>query len=144
MAESIIFLECTLSEATENYKNVISGGLLEKIQGEEIYKYKNVYIHSLSNKWVVIETEDGECYDPSIVVQIAGEKRCIYIYINEDLLEGELVVIESGKIVRKLLDYYSTPELNKNIGRIDYEKQKEINNWVDIGEYMDYLFDGAL
>lgn len=68
----------------------------------------------------------------------------IYIYINEDLLEGELVVIESGKIVRKLLDYYSTPELNKNIGRIDYEKQKEINNWVDIGEYMDYLFDGAL
>ena len=55
-----------------------------------------------------------------------------------------MVVIESGKIVRKLLDYYSTPELNKNIGRIDYEKQKEINNWVDIGEYMDYLFDGAL
>ena len=44
MAESIIFLECTLSEATENYKNVISGGLLEKIQGEEIYKYKNVFL----------------------------------------------------------------------------------------------------
>lgn len=141
MAESIIFLESSLNEAIENYKSVITGGIIEKIPEQEVYKYENVFIYSISDEWIAIETENGECYDQNILLQIAQRKNCIYTYINEDLLEGELIVIESGKIIRKLLDYYTTPELNENVGRIDYEKEKEINDWVQIGAYMDYLYE---
>ena len=55
------------------------------------------------------------------------------------LLDGELIVIEKGKIIRKLFDYYTTPELNENFGKIEYEDEQEISDWIDIGQYMDYL-----
>ena len=40
---------------------------------------------------------------------------------------------------RKLFDYYTTPELNENFGKIEYEDEQEISDWIDIGQYMDYL-----
>lgn len=40
---------------------------------------------------------------------------------------------------RKLFDYYTTPELNENFGKIEYEDEHEISDWIDIGQYMDYL-----
>ena len=141
MAESIIFLKSSLQEAIERYKSVIEGGELEKIPEKEVYMYEGVYMYSLSDEWVALETENGDFYAIEILEKIAKENKCIYTYINEDLLEGELVVIEDEKIKRKLFDYYSTPELNENVGRIEYEEMKEINDWVSIGEYMDYLYE---
>ena len=35
MADSIVFMKCSLEEAIRNYKEVISGGTLSKVENEE-------------------------------------------------------------------------------------------------------------
>ena len=142
MADSIVFMKCSLEEAIRNYKEVISGGTLSKVENEEneeVYKYDDVYIFSLSEEWTAIETEEGDDFGPDVLLEIAKDKKCIYTYVDEDLLDCELIVIEKGKIIRKLFDYYTTPELNENFGKIEYEDEQEISDWIDIGQYMDYL-----
>ena len=142
MADSIVFMKCSLEEAIRNYKEVISGGTLSKVENEEneeVYKYDDVYIFSLSEEWTAIETEEGDDFGPDVLLEIAKDKKCIYTYVDEDLLDGELIVIEKGEIIRKLFDYYTTPELNENFGKIEYEDEQEISDWIDIGQYMDYL-----
>lgn len=140
MAESMIFFKCSLVTIIERYKQFSPGGVLEE-EEKDVYKYKNVYMYMLSDDWSVIETENGECYAESILIQLAEENNIIYAYINEDLLEGELIIIEGGTVVRKIFDYYSTPELNLNIGHIAYEDNKIISSWIDIGAFTDYLYN---
>lgn len=67
-----------------------------------------------------------------------------YIFFRqslEKLLNGELIVIREGKVVRKLCDYYAVPELNENIGKLDYEVTDKMTGWVDIAAFSDYLFE---
>ena len=102
MADSIVFMKCSLEEAIRNYKEVISGGTLSKVENEEneeVYKYDDVYIFSLSEEWTAIETEEGDDFGPDVLLEIAKDKKCIYTYVDEDLLDGELIVIEKASCI---------------------------------------------
>ena len=145
MAESYIFFHQNLVVALDRYKSVYdkllnTDCIIEPLD-DDVFKCNNMHFYELNTNWCVGENIEGNTYSIERLYDLAGDAEIIYLYFDEDLLDGELVVIREGKIVRKLFDYYSTPELNENIGQLEYEKTKKLISWVDIASYSEYLFE---
>ena len=145
MAESYIFFNQNLVKALEKYKSVYDkllnkDCLIESLE-DGVIQCNNMHFYELNTKWCVGENIEGNTYAMERLFDLAGNSEIIYLYFDEDLLDGELVVIREGKLVRKLFDYYSTPELNENIGKIEYEETNKLINWIDIASYSEYLFE---
>lgn len=145
MAESYIFFKQDIKRVLEIYKKIydklLNKNCIIEQEGEEIFKCNNMKFYKISDKWCVGNNMEGNTYAIERLFDLSGNEEIIYIYFDEDDLEGELVIIQNGKIVRKLYDYFSTPELNENIGKIEYENDKKLANWVDIASYSEYLFE---
>lgn len=145
MAESYIFFNQDIGKTLEKYKNVYdkllnTDCIIESME-EDVFKCNNMNFYELNDNWCVGENIEGNTYSIERLFDLAGKDEIIYIYFDEDLLNGELVVIRAGKLVRKLFDYYSTPELNENIGKLEYEETNKLICWIDIASYSEYLFE---
>ena len=145
MAESYIFFNQNLVKALEKYKSIYNKLLntdciIEPLE-DGVFRCNNMHFYELNTKWCVGENIEGNTYSIERLFELAGNGEIIYLYFDEDLLDGELVVIREGKLVRKLFDYYSTPELNENIGKIEYEETNKLISWIDIASYSEYLFE---
>ena len=145
MAESYIFFKQNLVKTLEKYKSVYDKLLnteciIEPME-DDVFRCNNMLFYEISTNWCVGENIEGNTYSIERLFDLAGNDEIIYTYFDEDLLDGELVVIREGKLVRKLFDYYSTPELNENIGTLEYEATNKLINWVDIASYSEYLFE---
>lgn len=144
MAESYIFFEESIEKVLEKYKSVydqvLNTACIVEPMEDDGFRCNNMYFYELSTNWCVGENMEGNSYSIDRLFDLAQHNEMIYLYFDEDNLEGELVVIKEGKLVRKLFDYYSTPELNENIGKLEYEETNELINWVDIASFSVYLF----
>ena len=145
MAESYIFFNQKLVITLERYKSVYdkllnTDCIIEPLE-DDVFRCNNMHFYELNTNWCVGENIEGNTYSIERLFDLAKDGEIIYLYFDEDLLDGELVVIREGKSVRKLFDYYSTPELNENIGRLEYEETNKLISWVDIASYSEYLFE---
>lgn len=77
---------------------------------DDVFRCNNMHFYELSSEWCVGDNMEGNTYSEEHLSELAGKNEIIYIYFDEALLEGELIVIREGKTVRKLYDYYSVPE----------------------------------
>lgn len=139
--ECIIFCDVSSRELLERYRLIVEENSNIEIDEDDVILYNNNYFYDLSEEWSVLEDNSGDSYSIDILLKMAQNNKLIYSYVNEDMIEGELVVIEKGKLVKKLYDYYYTPELSINSGIIEYEKQNKLEKWIDIGLYVEYLYE---
>ena len=139
--ECIIFCDVSSRELLERYRLIVEENSNIEIDEDDVILYNNNYFYDLSEEWSVLEDNSGDSYSIDILLKMAQNNKLIYSYVNEDMIEGELVVIEKGKLVKKLYDYYYTPELSINSGIIEYEKQNKLEKWTDIGLYVEYLYE---
>lgn len=145
MAESYIFFKQSLEKTMKTYKDIYDK-LLEnecviEPMDDDSFMCNNMNFYEISDTWCVGDNIEGNTYAIERLLELAGNEEIIYLYFDEDTLEGELVVIKERKIVRKLYDYYFTPELNENVGKLEYEETRELNNWINIASYSEYLFE---
>lgn len=56
---------------------------------------------------------------------------------NDAICEGELIVIEHGKIVRDFVECPDVPEENRNSGRLPQEDDKPISSWIEVASFVD-------
>lgn len=141
MAEIYLFSNMSAKSFLERYIDVL-GEEETFIENEESYEYEGELFYDLNKSWSVMESNEDEQFSRDVILQLAKTDKLIYAYVNEDLLEGELVISENGNIVRELVDCYSLPRLNINIGNIEYEKnnKKNMETWIDIGMFIEYVF----
>ena len=140
MAESIVFVSCSKNEALQRLTNFCPGVNAE-IDEDGDYIYRGVRIYEFSHEWTILEDNDGEYFEEELIRALASQGNLIYVYVDEDHLSGELYVIENGEIIRKLCDYFEEDMSSCDIGRISYEDNHKLSSWIDIGSYLEYLFD---
>lgn len=141
MSECIIFCKVSSRELLNRYISIIDENSKIEIDEDEVISYDNNFFYDLNDEWSVLEDKRGDTYSVDILLKMASDNELIYSYVDEDMLDGELVVIKNGNVVRKLYDYYYTPELSINSGVIEYEKQNKLEKWSDIGLYVEYLYE---
>lgn len=145
LAESYIFFKQGLEETIEQYKAIYEKLLEEECPIEELdddsFMCNNMNFYEISDLWCVGDNIEGNDYCMEHLLELAGDGEIIYLYFDEDMLAGELVVIRQGQVVRKLYDYYDVPELNVNEGRLEDEDVFKLDGWVSIASYSDYLFE---
>lgn len=139
--ECIIFCDVSSRELLERYRLIVEENSNIEIDEDDVILYNNNYFYDLSEEWSALEDNSGDSYSIDILLKMAQNNKLIYAYVNEDMIEGELVVIEKGTLIKKLYDYYYTPELSINSGIIEYEKQNKLEKWTDIGLYVEYLYE---
>lgn len=141
MSEIFIFCNTCAKKFLEKYMEIL-GDEEEYIEVDDEYKYEDVIFYDLCDGHSVMEGHDEE-YSKEVICDLAQKDKMIYTYLNEDFLEGTILVCEEGKIVREFVECYSVPRLNSNIGELlDFEKEgKKITSWIDVGQYIEYLFE---
>lgn len=153
MTESYIFSNITAKEFLERYMEVL-GEEQEYIETDNevedkdviFYDLYDVIFYDLYEGCSVMEVQGDEYeYSKEVICELAQNDKMVYTYLNEDFLEGTILVCEKGKITREFVECYSVPRLNSNIGELlDYEKDvKKISSWIDVGLYIEYMFKKA-
>ena len=141
MAEISIFSSISAKKFLERYMKVL-GEEEEYVESEHEYEYEDVVFYDLCDGYSVMESQDEE-YSKEVICELAQKDTMIYTYLNEDFLEGTILVFEEGRIVREFVECYSVPRLNHNTGELlDYEKErKKMASWIDVGQYVEYMFE---
>ena len=140
MAESLIFSNIKVEELLKRYMLIVGEGEFS-IDDDDIIEYEDNYFYDINSEWSVMEVNVGDTFAVEVILKMAKDDKMIYTYLNEDMLEGELIIVQKGEIIKQLFDYFSTPELNINIGYIDYEDENSLKGWIDIGTYSDYIYN---
>lgn len=140
MAESIVFVSCPKNEALQRFTNYCPGASVETDEDGD-FIYRGVRIYEFSDEWTILEDEEGEYFEEELICALALQGNLMYVYVDEDHLSGELYIIENGEIIRKLCDYFDEDMNSCDIGRISYENNHKLSSWIDIGSYLEYLYD---
>lgn len=69
--------------------------------------------------------------------EFAKNDDFVFASYNDAIGFAELVVIESGQILREFLDSPDQSEENVNIGRLPVEADRCFQDWVDIASFVD-------
>jgi hypothetical protein len=97
-----------------------------------------VYVYE-SGPWAVFEDQTG--YLSSLSAdewcKFAGQDDLVFAGYNDSVPYGQLIVIQSGRVVRDFLDDQQEPEDNVNDGQLDIEKKKPIKDWTDVALFVD-------
>ena len=148
MAESFLYFMEHAQDVVSRYKELYTQILGKELKIHETeddeYICNNMQFYDLSDKWSVGVNLEGNSYSEERLLQIACKTKMIYIYFEDDVLSGEYVVVRDGKIIRRLYDYFDTPELNRNEGKYEIEDVFTVENAADIAALSDYLFDNYL
>lgn len=140
MADSMVFVKCKKKKAMERLVEYCPGEQID-IDEDGDYFYRGVSIYDFSDEWAVLSDEEGEYFEEELVIHLAQNDDLYYVYVDEDNLSGELIVMKNGKAIRKIRDFYNTPINNVNEGKIEYESNKMMQTWIDIGLFLEYLLN---
>lgn len=139
MADSVIFVKCDKEEALRRIQEYCPGA--EPIIDEDgDYEYRDVSIYEYDDDWTIMEDLTGEYFEENLVLALAENDDLFYVYVDEDYLDGELYALENGKIIRKLIDHYDKCD-NENLGKLPYEEGNPLSNWIEIGTFLEYLYE---
>lgn len=68
---------------------------------------------------------------------LAGNEELVFAGYNDAIPYGQLIVIRSGNVLREFLDNQQNPNQNVNRGRLDFEQQSPIDNWISLADFVD-------
>jgi len=97
-----------------------------------------VFAHE-ANGWSVFDDYTG--YLGSLPaerwISLAGDVELVFAGYNDSVPYGQLIVVCEGRIVREFLHDLQDPSSNVNHGRLELERSKLIDDWVDAAWFVD-------
>ena len=97
-----------------------------------------VWVHA-ANGWTVFDDYTG--YLGSLParrwIALAGDEELVFAGYSEGVPYGQLVVVRDGRIVREFLHDLQDPSHDVNRGRLELERAKLIDDWVDAASFVD-------
>lgn len=101
-------------------------------RGSALYIYHN-------EGWAIFEDMSGHfsAIAAKSWLGFAQSDDFVFAGYNDAIGYGELVVIESGDIVREFLFYADDPDGNVNIGQFDGNSVEPLETWVEAASFVD-------
>lgn len=92
-----------------------------------------------SGDWTVFEDQTGHLASMSADRwrELAEEAELVFAGYNDAVPYGQLVVVQSGKVVREFLDDQQDPCGNVNRGKLEVERSAPITTWIDAASFVD-------
>ena len=97
-----------------------------------------VFAHE-ANGWTVFDDYTGYlgALPAERWISLAGTDELVFAGYNDAIPYGQLIVVREGRIVRQFLHDLQDPSQNVNHGRLDLERSKLIDDWVDAAWFVD-------
>jgi hypothetical protein len=97
-----------------------------------------VFAHE-ANGWTVLDDYTGYLgtLPADRWVALAGGDELVFAAYNEAVPYGQLIVVQQGGVVREFLHDLDDPSHNVNHGRLELERSKLIDDWVDAAWFVD-------
>jgi len=97
-----------------------------------------VFVHE-SDGWTIFDDLTG--YLASVPAtrwaELAAGDELIFAGYNDSVPYGQLIAVRSGSIVREFLEDLQDPSENVNRGRLDFERDCPIDNWIAAASFVD-------
>lgn len=92
-----------------------------------------------SDGWTVFEDLTGHLASfPAARWQaLAAGDELVFAGYNDAIGYGQLIVIQSGRIVREFLDDQQDPRQNVNRGKLDFEARSPVTDWIGAASFVD-------
>ncbi|HKH93385.1 MAG TPA: hypothetical protein VKA54_16390 [Gemmatimonadaceae bacterium] len=97
-----------------------------------------VFAHE-ANGWTVFDDYTGYLGNLPAErwISLAGDDELVFAGYNDAIPYGQLIVVREGRIVREFLHDLQDPSQDVNHGRLDLERSKLIDDWVDAAWFVD-------
>jgi hypothetical protein len=97
-----------------------------------------VFAHE-ANGWTVFDDYTGYLgtLPANRWVPLAGDDELVFAAYNEAVPYGQLIVVQHGRVVREFLHDLDDPSHDVNHGRLELERSKLIDDWVDAAWFVD-------
>ena len=97
-----------------------------------------VFAHE-ANGWTVLDDYTGYLgtLPAERWVALAGDDELVFAAYNEAIPYGQLIVVQRGRVVREFLHDLQDPSNDVNRGRLEIERSKLIDDWVDAAWFVD-------
>ena len=97
-----------------------------------------VYVYE-SGQWTVFDDLTGHLasFSADQWREFAGGDDFVFAGYNDAVPYGQLIVIESGRVLREFLDDQQDSQHNVNDGQLDFEIKSPIRDWVDAASFVD-------
>ena len=92
-----------------------------------------------SGDWTVFEDQSGylSTFTSDKWLKLAGRDELVFAGYNDSNSSGHLIVIQQGQIVREFLDNTASPQSPVNRGRLGFEGDNPINDWIGAASFVD-------
>lgn len=89
--------------------------------------------------WTVFEDLTGYLAAISIEawLRLAGKDELVFAGYNDAIAWGELIVLRDGQVIREFREAAEAPDENTDRGRLDFEADNPISDWVDVASFVD-------
>jgi hypothetical protein len=92
-----------------------------------------------SGEWTVFEDQSGSLstFTSNKWLELAGLDEVVFAGYNDSIPSGHLIAIQQGRIVREFLDNTASPLSPVNRGRLGFERDNPINDWIGAASFVD-------
>ena len=92
-----------------------------------------------SGEWTVFEDQSGylSTFTSDKWLELAGREELVFAGYNDSIPSGHLIAIQQGQIVREFLDNTASPQSPVNRGRLGFEGDHPINDWIGAASFVD-------
>jgi hypothetical protein len=97
-----------------------------------------VFIYE-SGEWTVFDDQTGHLASFSAEQwrAFAGQEELLFAGYNDTVPYGQLIVVREGRIVREFLDDEQDSRQNVNRGKLAFEEESPITDWISAASFVD-------
>jgi len=95
-----------------------------------------VFIYE-SKEWTIFDDQTGHLasFSADRWQTLASQEEFVFAGYNDSVPYGQLIVIRAGQVIREFLDDQQDPRHNVNRGKLDFEKQSPIKDWITVASF---------
>ncbi len=97
-----------------------------------------VFIYE-SGDWTVFADQTGylASFSADQWRSFAGPDELVFAGYNDTVPYGQLILVRDGRVVREFLDDQQDPRQNINRGKLDFEDESAIKDWITAASFVD-------
>ncbi len=97
-----------------------------------------VFIYE-SGEWTIFTDQTGHLASFSAAQwqSFAGRDEFVFAGYNDTIPYAQLIVIRDGRVAREFLDDQQDPRLNVNRGKLEFERESPIKDWITAASFVD-------
>ena len=92
-----------------------------------------------SGEWTIFDDQTGHLasFSADEWRSFASQDEFVFAGYDDTVPYGQLIVVREGRVVREFLDDQQDPRQNVNRGKLDFERESPIKDWITAASFVD-------